>query len=107
MIRRPPRSTLFPYTTLFRSHVIRLLGQREPQAVTVVQRTAPRVEHDPLGPLRLGDRGVLATFNELHLRGAEHQREQRDADADLHDLQSHQWLGHLHPWSRFWRRWRL
>src|SRR5260370_35227495 len=24
MIRRPPRSTLFPYTTLFRSHVIRL-----------------------------------------------------------------------------------
>src|SRR2546429_1768112 len=25
MIRRPPRSTLFPYTTLFRSHV---LGER-------------------------------------------------------------------------------
>src|SRR2546430_3318955 len=24
MIRRPPRSTLFPYTTLFRSHVGRL-----------------------------------------------------------------------------------
>src|SRR2546422_11548404 len=23
MIRRPPRSTLFPYTTLFRSHAIR------------------------------------------------------------------------------------
>src|SRR2546427_8305499 len=31
MIRRPPRSTLFPYTTLFRSHVglgIGLLGQQ-------------------------------------------------------------------------------
>src|SRR2546429_9105057 len=27
MIRRPPRSTLFPYTTLFRSHpVCRILG---------------------------------------------------------------------------------
>src|SRR2546429_4789542 len=26
MIRRPPRSTLFPYTTLFRSVVQRLLG---------------------------------------------------------------------------------
>src|SRR5260370_32137119 len=26
MIRRPPRSTLFPYTTLFRSNVILLLG---------------------------------------------------------------------------------
>src|SRR5256885_6706849 len=24
MIRRPPRSTLFPYTTLFRSHVVRV-----------------------------------------------------------------------------------
>src|SRR2546422_8119011 len=27
MIRRPPRSTLFPYTTLFRSHQIRSLGR--------------------------------------------------------------------------------
>src|SRR5438132_10038115 len=26
MIRRPPRSTLFPYTTLFRSHRSRLRG---------------------------------------------------------------------------------
>src|SRR3989442_6967159 len=24
MIRRPPRSTLFPYTTLFRSHIVRV-----------------------------------------------------------------------------------
>src|SRR3712207_7618130 len=29
MIRRPPRSTLFPYTTLFRSGVGRALAQRE------------------------------------------------------------------------------
>src|SRR2546426_5688992 len=27
MIRRPPRSTLFPYTTLFRSHVALIGGQ--------------------------------------------------------------------------------
>src|SRR2546430_4040017 len=27
MIRRPPRSTLFPYTTLFRSGVVALQGQ--------------------------------------------------------------------------------
>src|SRR3989449_5784368 len=26
MIRRPPRSTLFPYTTLFRSHVTHLVA---------------------------------------------------------------------------------
>src|SRR2546422_4624096 len=30
MIRRPPRSTLFPYTTLFRSHTCQ--GCAEPQA---------------------------------------------------------------------------
>src|SRR5256885_5319300 len=28
MIRRPPRSTLFPYTTLFRSGMINLRGER-------------------------------------------------------------------------------
>src|SRR5256885_8703161 len=28
MIRRPPRSTLFPYTTLFRSHFPRRYGYR-------------------------------------------------------------------------------
>src|SRR2546430_12392217 len=28
MIRRPPRSTLFPYTTLFRSVIVRGRGQR-------------------------------------------------------------------------------
>src|SRR3989442_9488959 len=28
MIRRPPRSTLFPYTTLFRSHPRRVAGRR-------------------------------------------------------------------------------
>src|SRR5689334_23477930 len=27
MIRRPPRSTLFPYTTLFRSHLVGQHGQ--------------------------------------------------------------------------------
>src|SRR2546422_2918023 len=30
MIRRPPRSTLFPYTTLFRSHGIRDCEERGP-----------------------------------------------------------------------------
>src|SRR3989442_3407596 len=38
MIRRPPRSTLFPYTTLFRSvfdDVGRLTGRRYPDATRV------------------------------------------------------------------------
>src|SRR3989449_3857610 len=30
MIRRPPRSTLFPYTTLFRSHASRERGEDGP-----------------------------------------------------------------------------
>src|SRR2546429_6977427 len=29
MIRRPPRSTLFPYTTLFRSHAVRFFDLPE------------------------------------------------------------------------------
>src|SRR3989442_4778267 len=31
MIRRPPRSTLFPYTTLFRSHRDSHRGQQQPE----------------------------------------------------------------------------
>src|SRR2546426_9287077 len=30
MIRRPPRSTLFPYTTLFRSHAVRRHAKMQP-----------------------------------------------------------------------------
>src|SRR2546422_2776464 len=54
MIRRPPRSTLFPYTTLFRSitpaiqvTVLDSLGNTDPNftaAVTIAIRTNPRSE---------------------------------------------------------------
>src|SRR3712207_8959305 len=44
MIRRPPRSTLFPYTTLFRSHK-HLLGLAV--SVPVVGREVHRVGHGP------------------------------------------------------------
>src|SRR3712207_8822895 len=39
MIRRPPRSTLFPYTTLFRSHSLRMLrvGDRPLQLLRAVR----------------------------------------------------------------------
>src|SRR2546422_7848685 len=43
MIRRPPRSTLFPYTTLFRSRVHaqrELLGQGVRRRARVVERPA-------------------------------------------------------------------
>src|SRR2546430_12163318 len=34
MIRRPPRSTLFPYTTLFRSHV-RAVGEQHDEQIAI------------------------------------------------------------------------
>src|SRR3712207_7296682 len=59
MIRRPPRSTLFPYTTLFRS----LLGGGHPPAVDRVgpegdRRLPPGV---PLPAHRRPQRGVQPT----------------------------------------------
>src|SRR5256885_10985341 len=44
MIRRPPRSTLFPYTTLFRSPTRR--GQRDPWAWRRGRRAAPLRRQD-------------------------------------------------------------
>src|SRR2546426_7874659 len=45
MIRRPPRSTLFPYTTLFRSldHVLQLADVSGPRMVT---ERLPRLARD-------------------------------------------------------------
>src|SRR5690242_21331281 len=37
MLRRPPTSTLFPYTTLFRSHVRRDLGSDPDRGLLVLQ----------------------------------------------------------------------
>src|SRR5256885_6365867 len=41
MIRRPPRSTLFPYTTLFRSHQVLNAKQHEREADIVAQAGRP------------------------------------------------------------------
>ena len=46
MIRRPPRSTLFPYTTLFRSHPIELVTIR---VKAVCQTIPPVLSPTPLG----------------------------------------------------------
>src|SRR2546422_2219964 len=44
MIRRPPRSTLFPYTTLFRSLRVEHRGTRQP--LELRQRAAALVSED-------------------------------------------------------------
>src|SRR2546429_6161041 len=51
MIRRPPRSTLFPYTTLFRSSRVALLQQEQDD----VQELGHRRERSPVVE-QMGDR---------------------------------------------------
>src|SRR5258708_24296500 len=74
MIRRPPRSTLFPYTTLFRSlrRHQRLAAQH---AVLIAERKA---DHFELAPLDLAlDRGRRAP---LLVRSEEHTSELQSPD---------------------------
>src|SRR3712207_9134114 len=42
MIRRPPRSTLFPYTTLFRSRALEVLAELDATAIDERHRQAER-----------------------------------------------------------------
>src|SRR3712207_8151054 len=88
MIRRPPRSTLFPYTTLFRSEVLELqrpgavqharhIERRDELRQLHVERT---VEPGPDADGVDGDDAEVDT--ETHLRSEEHTSE----------LQSRQYL---------------
>src|SRR2546429_3775357 len=69
MIRRPPRSTLFPYTTLFRSPI------REVDRRLAVQLRSPhaRVEREPVGAhleeVAPGDVVRAAHFQDFELPG--------------------------------------
>src|SRR3989442_10351540 len=70
MIRRPPRSTLFPYTTLFRSPVEELVQHRQPPG------PVRRLDH-VLGQLELGEKVVPDGQRPLG-RGAADVRERVD-----------------------------
>src|SRR5690242_20765968 len=63
MLRRPPRSTLFPYTTLFRSRPIQSLGQLD-------RRGMPRT---PQASARLAE-GARCGKQATVLAGVEDQR---------------------------------
>src|SRR5688572_31009427 len=68
MIRRPPRSTLFPYTTLFRSGEIRFEGERvEHRATEDIVRLG--VAHVPDG------RGTFLNLSTEENRSEEHTSE--------------------------------
>src|SRR3712207_8091349 len=81
MIRRPPRSTLFPYTTLFRSLQEPLDGAGVHHVAAVLPRTRTDV-NDPVG----GPDGVLVVLDDdqrvAQIRSEEHTSE----------LQSRQYL---------------
>src|SRR3712207_6906711 len=65
MIRRPPRSTLFPYTTLFRSHGVHL-GRRPAGARRTRRRGADQGDQGrPAGRGRRG-RARRLTRSEEH-----------------------------------------
>src|SRR5260221_8238984 len=75
MIRRPPRSTLFPYTTLFRSHVHFQSSQF--QWYTQALRQFLRVHQADvltIQPLQL-DQVELQWLNGEHIRSEEHTSE--------------------------------
>src|SRR3712207_7216482 len=77
MIRRPPRSTLFPYTTLFRSRAAD--GVLRPER----GRQIVAAEHDPAGPRPAGADGERDDAEgPAHDRSEEHTSE----------LQSRQYL---------------
>src|SRR3712207_8503412 len=85
MIRRPPRSTLFPYTTLFRSRSdtrLELHGaevpQRGMQALAIVPNLDVLEDRHP----GRGARRPVVAIDQLHLRSEEHTSE----------LQSRQYL---------------
>src|SRR3712207_7618689 len=86
MIRRPPRSTLFPYTTLFRSErVVRAEGGRfAPMGVEQalgVERQEP-CDEAPERVVRRGPDGAEHAAEEVRQRSEEHTSE----------LQSRQYL---------------
>src|SRR3712207_8585418 len=84
MIRRPPRSTLFPYTTLFRSGVAGPVGDDE---LVVL-----RLDHLDRLPLQKGDHLVehLAGRVEVLRMGAH--THVRRSEEHTSELQSRQYL---------------
>src|SRR3712207_8278548 len=86
MIRRPPRSTLFPYTSLFRSHHV-AVGEVDELEHAVHHRVAERDERVD----GAGGQTVDEMLEELrHLRS--HGGDERRSEEHTSELQSRQYL---------------
>src|SRR5688572_31128776 len=58
MLRRPPRSTLFPYTTLFRSFVAVQVALNHPARIDRMVLLAPALDFGGNRMRSLGDTGI-------------------------------------------------
>src|SRR3712207_7857804 len=81
MIRRPPRSTLFPYTTLFRSAVASAPAHIHRGCLGCRLRARGIIERRPEGVLRAGPAGLRAQL-----------RKRRRSEEHTSELQSRQYL---------------
>src|SRR3712207_7015332 len=89
MIRRPPRSTLFPYTTLFRSG--RLADQPGLRHEVLAQvQIEPRVEHVQPGAHDLDGRD--GPMMDLDAAAVAHEAHDRRSEEHTSELQSRQYL---------------
>src|SRR5258708_30860103 len=80
MIRRPPRSTLFPYTTLFRSlrapvPAFLISGDTAPERLREARASGYYLLHKPVLPITL-----RATISQLLKRSEEHTSELQSPD---------------------------
>src|SRR2546422_5107665 len=67
MIRRPPRSTLFPYTTLFRSHRRRAVEAGLEQRIPAALGHAERLGRLAVGNLQRSEEHTSELQSRLHL----------------------------------------
>src|SRR3712207_8444872 len=89
MVRRPPRSTLFPYTTLFRSRVLGITGGAGAAAAAVFTLLGgdPRFRVDAQGVW-----SVAPTPQIEEERGARLLRDETRSEEHTSELQSRQYL---------------
>src|SRR3712207_8411699 len=81
MIRRPPRSTLFPYTTLFRSVLDHPEKSAQRRGIGVNEADAPQIEVDGAGHVAHRERFCGAKIDH-----------ERRSEEHTSELQSRQYL---------------
>src|SRR3712207_1163041 len=91
MIRRPPRSTLFPYTTLFRSEnnaagILEISGLPEGSYVVTQTEASSQYETDKLSKtvqIMNQSRNGVAIFNNIAWQQSEQQQQQQQQQQEM------------------------